>query len=578
MALKSIIDLELNDAAFRRFKDLFDKYDKALKSQPAAWALITQKISGTRSSFDKVVSQMVAQNVQAKLFSKAQEEADRRTRTMADRWSAAARSTGTVLKNVRETTGYLLRWGTITGAIGGLLGVGSLFGIDQLAGGVGATRRSALGLGLTFGEQRSFATNFSRLVDPESFLQSVSSARFDVTRRVGLLGAGLSQQEASGDTATTAVALLQHLRQIAQNTNPAFFAQVIQARRLGEFVSPQDLERLRETSPQEFNQLVNQYRTGASQFGLPPDVARQWQELSTQLTRAGQGIENTFIRGLAPLTPALSKLSESFEKVVHSFLQSPDLSRWIEKADKALEQFASEVGTEKFQDQVKKFAENVGKIGDFIAWLASKIPDGSFGTKIAGGAAGAAVGAAIAGPVGAVIGGVAGYEAGGVWSAAGRTRWNGGFVGDPSGGLAGLQMNGIGMDALLSIVRRSERSGVGAVSPAGAIGTYQIEPATGAMYGASRDDLFNPAVNEAVARKYLAYLVRKYHGNTAQVLAAYNSGPGREDKVLAGRATMPGETMRYVTRAQAMEGYAPTVVTIDDNTGGNVNISTNALK
>ena len=37
-------------------------------------------------------------------------------------------------------------------------------------------------------------------------------------------------------------------------------------------------------------------------------------------------------------------------------------------------------------------------------------------------------------------------------------------------------------------------------------------------------------------------------------------------------------TRRYVNRATAMEGYAPTVITIENNTGGNANVTINGLK
>jgi hypothetical protein len=80
-----------------------------------------------------------------------------------------------------------------------------------------------------------------------------------------------------------------------------------------------------------------------------------------------------------------------------------------------------------------------------------------------------------------------------------------------------------------------------AVSPKGAIGLYQIMPATGAMYGVSREALFHPEVNRMVATRYLDDLLRRYQGNPQLALAAYNTGPGNVD-----RGILPAETRAYV--------------------------------
>lgn len=80
-----------------------------------------------------------------------------------------------------------------------------------------------------------------------------------------------------------------------------------------------------------------------------------------------------------------------------------------------------------------------------------------------------------------------------------------------------------------------------AVSPKGAIGLYQIMPDTAAMFGYSAQDMFDPAKNEDVARKYLGQLLQRYNGNAYMALAAYNTGPGNVDKGI-----LPAETQQYV--------------------------------
>lgn len=370
--LKSVVEVDIKDGAFAKFAAAYDRYRKALKSEPEAWKLVNDKIAGTRSSFDKIVDDMVATNVQQKLIAKAQEEADRRTERMEGRWSRMAGNAKAFAGHVRDSTLSLLKWGGIVGL--GLLG-GGLFGIDRLALGAAAARRSSLGLGASIGGARSFDVNFARLVDPASFLGAVSGAKTDLNRRTGLIGAGLSSAEIGGSTEDTAVALLRNLKRIADTTAPALFAQVLQSRRLDQFASPEDLQRLRNTAPGEFNDLVRRYRQGRSDFDVPPDVSRKWQEFTTQLSRAGQGIENTFIRGLAPLAPGLTKLSEGVESAVRTFLQAPKLKEWMDDLGTGLEKFAKYVVSDDFQTAVKDFVEGLGTIGAGIAKVAKWFGD-----------------------------------------------------------------------------------------------------------------------------------------------------------------------------------------------------------
>ncbi|STW99491.1 Uncharacterised protein [Kluyvera ascorbata] len=57
---------------------------------------------------------------------------------------------------------------------------------------------------------------------------------------------------------------------------------------------------------------------------------KQWQDFNIQLDRSKVSISNTFIRGLAPLTPELTKLSDAFSGAIDTVLKSPELGKWID--------------------------------------------------------------------------------------------------------------------------------------------------------------------------------------------------------------------------------------------------------
>ena len=122
----------------------------------------------------------------------------------------------------------------------------------------------------------------------------------------------------------------------------------------------------------------------------------------------------------------------------------------------------------------------------------------------------------------------------------------------------------------MNILRGLEGSGDDAVSPAGAIGRYQITPGTARQYMGDDFDvktLFDPAVNERVAGIIIADLYKRYQGNMNAIAIAYNAGPGRAGQYLA---KGPGKRLRaeldkrmrggirYVEEAaQRDEGFLP---------------------
>jgi soluble lytic murein transglycosylase-like protein len=68
----------------------------------------------------------------------------------------------------------------------------------------------------------------------------------------------------------------------------------------------------------------------------------------------------------------------------------------------------------------------------------------------------------------------------------------------------------------------------------------QLMPGTAKQMGVH--NVFDPQQNVWGGSRYLASLVRRYHGNLGQALAAYNWGPGHID---AGEP-WPPETQAYV--------------------------------
>lgn len=124
--------------------------------------------------------------------------------------------------------------------------------------------------------------------------------------------------------------------------------------------------------------------------------------------------------------------------------------------------------------------------------------------------------------------------------------------------------NGTGIDSGMLARQLNAESGFdpNAVSSKGATGIAQFMPGTAKQYGVNPTD---PNSSIDGAARYDADLLKKYNGNQALALAAYNWGPGNVDKWLQSGgdiSQMPRETQAYVARitgqpiTQAFSGQA----------------------
>lgn len=110
--------------------------------------------------------------------------------------------------------------------------------------------------------------------------------------------------------------------------------------------------------------------------------------------------------------------------------------------------------------------------------------------------------------------------------------------------------NAYGVDPRLAleVAIQESRLDPAAISSAGAVGVFQLMPATAAQYGVA--DRTDPAQNIDAGVQHLSYLLGRY-GDPRLALAAYNWGEGNLDRALerygdSWYSHAPAETQNFV--------------------------------
>jgi len=401
--VKSIIDIGVNDGAFKRFYDLFNKYREKLSATKADW----QKIAEAQQKMSRLGKNTIQYFEEQQKAEKKLEVSEKNqlntVRNTERSWANITKSIRSASSLLISTTRSILSWTGLGGLAGGL----GLFGLDHLASVVSQGRKSALGLGVSYGQQRSFEINYGRVVgNPSGFLGNVNNALTSYEGRGSLYAAGFTESELRGkNTAEIAEALIGKLKSRVDQTPEAGLSTLAQI--LGGLGgSAEDLKRLRNLSRGELSQVQAQYRQNIPGLDLQGETQKKWQDFLNSLDLATNKIENSFIGALTPLVPKIAELSDKFSKAIQDFSESGKLKKWIDKLASGVGEFSKYVSSDEFKTDVRAFADNVSRLASGAQRLADLFGGGTLQkAKEAGEIGGfATAGGIVGGPLGAAAG------------------------------------------------------------------------------------------------------------------------------------------------------------------------------
>lgn len=394
MVAKSIVDIGVNDDKFVSFMEKFKEYQAALEELPEAWRGLAH---GATDATKETAKAKAEGDLLAKAFSegasailsinsgldrltdsldranKSQEDFNKKARSSKGFLSDATKDAKSLAGHIRDATTSLLSWGGIVGLFTGVLGVGGLFGLNRLAATTGSQRFTSLGIGTSIGALDSTAINYQKaLGNPTGTLGAIRDSQMDLSKRWQFQAMGINNPDQ--DPAKLLPQLIRNARDIFVKNGSTL--QGANAYGLTNFFSLDDLNRFKNMSDEEIDAMERRAQKDAKLLQITDQQARQWQDFNVQLDYSGQSIRNTFVRGLGPLTPQLSKLSDALAGAIDTVLQSPELGKWIDGLAGGIERFGKYLASPEFTKDVDSFMAGIEKLGALIGkvydWVVGK--------------------------------------------------------------------------------------------------------------------------------------------------------------------------------------------------------------
>ncbi|EHV2556593.1 TPA: lytic transglycosylase domain-containing protein [Escherichia coli] len=387
MVAKSIVDIDVNDDKFVAFMERFREYQSALDDLPEAWRVAavgigesskqTEKAKGETkelgAEFNAVAEAILTinsgidrLNTNLEDSKKKQDEFNKSTRSAKGFLSDATKDAKSLAGHIKEATASLLSWGGIVGIFTGVLGVGGLFGINRLAATTGAQRFTSLGLGTSIGALDSTAINYQKaLGNPAGTLGAIRDSQMDLSKRWTFQAMGINNPDQ--DPAKLLPQMIRNARDIFVQNGSTL--QGAQAHGLTNFFTLDDLNRFKNMSDEEITAMEKRAQQDARLLQITDQQARQWQDFNVQLDYSSQSIRNTFVRGLGPLTPQLSKLSDALSGAIDTVLKSPELGKWIDALARGIERFGNYLSSPEFTSDVLSFMDGVKRLGQSVSRL-----------------------------------------------------------------------------------------------------------------------------------------------------------------------------------------------------------------
>ena len=533
MTQTPVIEVPVDDSAFQRFSAAFEDYNDKLKDMPAAWQAMNSRVAelaklqravgvSSDAAWGGAIAAATAYERTVKSASKAQDHLGATTLRAGSAMGRMAVHAKSVKDHLFGAVRMLARFSALSVG-GGLLGGGGLmFGLDEIAGRVLATQRSAGGLNLSSGQYGSYLANMKPYVGLGP-LAAAANVRYDRSTAGDLSAMNLSRGSLKSLTPAEIVGreMLAIRRDYA--ANPSMQSAWWGSANARGFSNP-DILRIVHARPGAINASIAAMERDSSTMGYSRKVAAEWTAFDIQLDKAKTMIGSAFITALTPVIPQLTALSKEAAAFIISLEKSGDVKRWINDLADGLKDLA------KWLHPFKTPASHPGA----PAAAHHGMPSGPASAELIRRA-----------HIMERLGGVNSQDINTLTKRAGAKYH---------------------VPVWLLRAQAQRESDYGRIlvnKKTGAAGVMQFIPATAKALGIT--DVLDPTQNIMGAGRLDQALLQKYHGDWRKVIGGYDWGLANVDKDVAlhGKDWLryaPAETRNYVAAVEKMHHPAPNAV------------------
>ncbi|CAB4132112.1 hypothetical protein UFOVP136_43 [uncultured Caudovirales phage] len=381
MAAKSIIEISVDDSKFQKFKSVFDDYKKALEETPEAWSDANSEIGNMvqasqllRNDAEKRLALLqLATNEESKAEKAAQKAEDERKKATEERKKKdleTIKRWKKLGKTIAGATAQLAKFASI--GMGLATGAGAL-GMGKLTNDASSARFQSMGLGISSGAMQSANINYSSaLSNPSANLSAVRDAQQDLSKQKLFLTAGISNYQ-NKSPEQLLPELMVAAQKMAKQTPQGQLAQIAQANGYTDVFSMEDLTRFKQMSEQEMQAMNAKTAQDNKSLNVNNSTLKSYQDLQKQWDRFGQSMENTWIKGLEPLAPALTRFSEAIGSTFEKFMQADKLEPIINKLADEITKFSEYLTSPEAEQDFDKLKKWVSDTADGLEKFADKI-------------------------------------------------------------------------------------------------------------------------------------------------------------------------------------------------------------
>jgi len=360
VAVKSVIDIDVNDAHFKRFTELFNKYRDAVAKQPEAWKKVGASTKSTSTNFETMAAAMMAQSHMAKEVGRSSDQSNKTLTRQQGLWNTIHRSTTGVFKNVTGIAKLLTEMGIGLG-LGALgFGIGSLFGLMSLAKSTTGQRTKANSLGIPMGYAEAFGKfQGGNLSNPMGMLQGAVKAKFP--GQESSLATMLGVNPMLGNAYQLSDQILLGLRRKLKTRSPQFLEKSIPNQLAAWGLSLGDLMNIQAEPKGWFQKEIREGTLAAPQLGVSKEAGVRYQEFGAKVSTSWDAmvtdIKNSLIPLLGPIQNLMSTVSKDFGFLTNG--KNSVAKKGIGDLANVLTKFSTYVGSGGFTKAIQDFGDDV---------------------------------------------------------------------------------------------------------------------------------------------------------------------------------------------------------------------------